>query len=72
MSDLEGVALVARREPVEDHRVLADVQVREHEGGRARVEVRERAEWHEHAIADAPDLDDGLARRVPFEHRAAQ
>ena len=59
---LERVALVARREPVEHHRVLAHVQVREQERGVARVERRQRAERHEHAVADAADLDEHLAR----------
>ena len=41
---LERVALVARREAVEHHRVLAHVQVREQERGVARVQRGQRAE----------------------------
>ena len=41
------------------------------EGGRPRLEDGERADRHEHPVADASDLDDDLARRAPVDDHPA-
>jgi len=64
----ERVALVARREAVEHHRVLTHVQVCEQERGIARVQRGQRAGRHERPIPDAPDLDQHLAGGGALDH----
>ena len=64
----EGVALVARREAVEHHRVLTHVQVGEQERGIARVQRGQRAGRHERPVPDAPDLDQHLAGGGALDH----
>ncbi len=68
---LERVALVAGREPVERHRVLAHVEVGEEERRARGHERGHRAERDEAPVADASDLDQHLAGRAPLQHRAA-
>ena len=60
---LEHDLLVAGREPVERLGVLADVVVHPHERLVAHLaEGHDRRGRHDHDVADAPDLEDDLAR----------
>ena len=68
---LERVALVAGREPVEHHRVFAHVQVREQERVAPGIQARDRRHRHDHAVADAADLDEHFAARRALDHRPA-